>query len=223
MARALSLAARLGTLERCESLNGSLIDALPRAIFILDERGRVMFANRAAERMLVLGDTIGLFDGKLHCRITCDQAKLELAIQSAIAPTDLDPRGGWACIHSGSRQKTFAAFVAPIVPSEILFAAAEARALLIITDPTETTFADEGALRDLFGLTPAEARLAIALSAGHSIESTAALLSITQATARSELKSVFRKTGLTRQQDLVRMLASLSLTGSMQLLPKDTV
>jgi DNA-binding CsgD family transcriptional regulator len=223
MARALSLAAKLGTLERCESLNGALIDALPQAIFVLDEYGRVMFANRSAERILRLGEAVGLVDKKLQCRFSRDQVRLEQAIQSAIAPTGLEPRGGWARIHCASGQKKFVALVAPIMPGEILFASLEPKALLIITDPTETAFGDERALHDLFGLTPAEARLASALSAGHSIESSAAVLSITQATARSALKSVFRKTGLTRQQDLVRMLTSLSQTGNMQLLARDTV
>lgn len=223
MARALSLAAKLGTLERCESLNGALIDALPQAIFVLDSNGRVMFTNRVAEGILRLGDAVALVDKKVHCRFSRDQASLEQAIRSAIAPIDLEPRGGWARIHSASGQRTFVALVAPITPGEILFASSEPKALLIITDPTETAFGDERALHDLFGLTPAESRLASALSAGHSIESTAALLSITQATARSALKSVFRKTGLTRQQDLVRMLTSLSQTGSMQLVARDTV
>ena len=222
MARALSLAAKLGTLERRETLNGALIDALPQAIFVLDENGRVIFSNRGAERILRLGEAVGLVDKKLQCRCSRDQARLEQAIQSAIAPTDLEPRGGWARIHTASGQKKFVALVAPLIPCEILFASLEPQALLIITDPTETTFGDGRALHDLFDLTPAEARLASALSAGHSIESTAALLSITQATARSALKSVFRKTGLTRQQDLVRMLTSLSQTGNMQLLARDT-
>ena len=221
MARALSFAVKLGTLERYESLNKALINALPQAIFVLDEHGRVMFANRIAERMLLLADAVRLVDHKLHCRFNCDQGRLEQAIQSAIAPTTLEARGGWARIHSSSGQQTLAAFVGPIIRCGISFASAEARALLIITDPTQTAFADERALQDLFGLAPAEARLASALSAGHSMESAAAILKITQATARSELKSIFRKMGLTRQQDLVRMLAALSIAGKMRLQPQE--
>jgi DNA-binding CsgD family transcriptional regulator len=59
-------------------------------------------------------------------------------------------------------------------------------------------------------LTNAEARLASALSVGHSLESASALLGIRTATARTELKAVFHKTGVSRQQDLVRLLTSLS-------------
>lgn len=214
MARALSLAAKLGTLEQFESLNRALIDALPQAIFVLDECGRVIFTNRVAEYMLTAGDAISLFERKVRCRFSTDQPKLEQAIQSAIAPIGIEPRGGWARIQSGAGQRRLAAFVGPIVQQGILFGSSDARALLIIIDPIETAFADQRALHDLFGLSPAEAHLATALSAGHSIESAAIFLKITQATARSELKSIFRKTCTSRQQDLVRMLASLSLTGN---------
>jgi DNA-binding CsgD family transcriptional regulator len=216
MEQALSLAAKLGTLEGRETLNAALIDALPQAVFVLNDEGRVVYTNRLADHVLRLGESVALVEGKLHCRCAGDQAKLERAIKSAIGPTALEPRGGWAPIHSGPAQRAVAAFVAPITGCEIFIASLEARALLILTDPARTSFADEQALHDLFGLTPAESRLASALSAGHSIESTAALLKITQATARSELKSVFRKTGLSRQQDLVRTLAALSLTGSIR-------
>ena len=65
-------------------------------------------------------------------------------------------------------------------------------------------------LASLYGLTDAEARLAGALSGGHSLESAAALLRIQPSTARAHLKAVFRKVGVNRQQDLVRLLASLS-------------
>jgi DNA-binding CsgD family transcriptional regulator len=64
-------------------------------------------------------------------------------------------------------------------------------------------------LGGVYGLTEAEARLASALSAGHSIESAAANLGVQVTTARSQLKSVFRKVGVNRQQDLTRILASL--------------
>ena len=65
-------------------------------------------------------------------------------------------------------------------------------------------------LASLYGLTETEARLASALSGGHSLESAAALLRHRPSTARAHLKAVFRKVGVNRQQDLVRMLATLS-------------
>ena len=104
------------------------------------------------------------------------------------------------------------ALVAPLISSESPFGAIEPKALVIIGDAADALAVDEQALHDLFSLTQAEARLACALSAGHSIESAAALFEVQSATIRSELKSVFRKTGVNRQQDLVRLITSLSLT-----------
>jgi DNA-binding CsgD family transcriptional regulator len=62
----------------------------------------------------------------------------------------------------------------------------------------------------LYDLTDTEARLASAIGAGHSLESAAASLKMQIGTAQSHLKSVFPKVGVNRQQDLVRLLTSLS-------------
>ena len=104
------------------------------------------------------------------------------------------------------------ALIAPLISSESPFGAIEPKALVIIGDAADALAVEEEALHDLFSLTQAEARLGCALSAGHSIESAAALFGVQSATIRSELKSVFRKTGVNRQQDLVRLITSLSLT-----------
>src|SRR5262245_18810818 len=63
-------------------------------------------------------------------------------------------------------------------------------------------------LRYHFGLTPAEARLALHLVAGDALRSAAAKLSITYETARTELKNIFNKTGTCRQAELVIVLVT---------------
>ena len=54
-------------------------------------------------------------------------------------------------------------------------------------------------LRSHFGLTQAEARLALHLVAGETLRSAEVKLSITYETARTSLKNIFRKTGTCRQ------------------------
>ena len=58
-------------------------------------------------------------------------------------------------------------------------------------------------LQDKFGLTPAEARLALRLVAGDSLKNSAQALGIGYETARTTLKSIFHKTGTCRQAELV--------------------
>jgi DNA-binding CsgD family transcriptional regulator len=58
-------------------------------------------------------------------------------------------------------------------------------------------------LRCHFGLTLAEARLALQLVAGETLRSAAVKLGISYETTRSSLKNIFRKTETCRQVDLV--------------------
>ena len=61
-------------------------------------------------------------------------------------------------------------------------------------------------LRCHFGLTPAEARLALHLVAEETIRSAEAKLSISYETARTCLKKIFNKTGTRRQAELVMVI-----------------
>ena len=58
-------------------------------------------------------------------------------------------------------------------------------------------------LKNRFGLTPAQARLVVHLTAGHSLRSSAKMLGVKYETVRTYLKSVFQKTGTHRQAELV--------------------
>ena len=63
-------------------------------------------------------------------------------------------------------------------------------------------------LRRHFGLTPAEARLALHLVAGETLRSAEFKLSITYETARTHLKNIFYKTGTRRQAELVIVIVT---------------
>jgi DNA-binding CsgD family transcriptional regulator len=65
-------------------------------------------------------------------------------------------------------------------------------------------------LRELYGLSRSEARLALCLADGSRLAAVAAALRITRETARTALKVVFRKTGANSQAKLVRLLAVLT-------------
>jgi DNA-binding CsgD family transcriptional regulator len=66
-----------------------------------------------------------------------------------------------------------------------------------------------------FGLTPAEARVLANLFAARTLIETAATLGITRPTAKTHLKHIFLKTGVTRQAELMRLWTGLiSPTGS---------
>jgi DNA-binding CsgD family transcriptional regulator len=88
----------------------------------------------------------------------------------------------------------------------------ERAALVWIHDPEEVAVPSHDALEQLFGLSPAEARMAASLAAGATVRTYAAEAGVTEGTARIRLKQVLAKTGAARQADLVRIVLS-SLPG----------
>ena len=210
LARALSLADQLGTLRSNHRFSSAMFEAMPRAVFALGVDGQVLFANGRAGRLLALADGLRIDGGYLRLSIAVEQARLEAMIRSAIVPLGQRP-SAWTRVSRPSGRTAYALFVAPlqIEPGDEL-SEMQARVLVLIHDSSDHRCADVPMLKSIYGLTEMEARLASALSGGHSVQSAAALLNIQQATARSHLKHVFRKLGVNRQQDLVRLLTSLS-------------
>jgi DNA-binding CsgD family transcriptional regulator len=88
-------------------------------------------------------------------------------------------------------------------------ALAACQALLVLVDPDERPRPPEAALRSSFGLTAAEARLALHLAAGEALDDAAGTLGIAKETARVQLKAVFAKLDLHRQAQLVALMARL--------------
>jgi DNA-binding CsgD family transcriptional regulator len=95
------------------------------------------------------------------------------------------------------------------VPSAFTGHTAQLAALVFIADPERKPLSRSESLRALFSLSPTECRLADLLAAGNDVVRIADLLSMSIATTRFHLKSVFRKTGVNRQSDLVRLVLSI--------------
>jgi DNA-binding CsgD family transcriptional regulator len=64
-------------------------------------------------------------------------------------------------------------------------------------------------LMAMFGLTPAEARLAAEIAAGQRLDALAEAHHVTLPTLRTQLRAIYGKTGTSRQSELVRLLAAL--------------
>jgi len=74
--------------------------------------------------------------------------------------------------------------------------------------PDRARLPDVARLRAEFGLTKAEARLALRLAGGASLTSAAEAFDVKMTTIRSQLQQVFAKTGTSRQAELVALLLS---------------
>jgi|TARA_Y100000991_G_scaffold204253_1_gene179627 DNA-binding CsgD family transcriptional regulator len=103
--------------------------------------------------------------------------------------------------------------VGPIAPANSgALLAPEGRALVYFHAPEYEGAVDEQQVAELFDLTSAEARVAAAIAEGSDLKSLADRLSLSVETVRGQLKSVFRKTGTRRQNELAaRILLSPAL------------
>lgn len=175
------------------------------AALIVDRQGEVIRANPRAERLL-RGDVRivarRLVAKDINATATLDSALSRLVRNpgsAALLPPVALPREG---------QLPLMAY--PLRLSDLdanPFAAG--RAFIVLVDPGERRRPPEAALRDVFGLTVAEARLAARLACGEALETIADDLNIAKETARFHLKRIFAKTGVRRQAELVALFARL--------------
>lgn len=211
LAHALQLAAKLGTLEQQCRFGMRLLDALPYAVFALDGSGRIVFMNIHADQLVQRGDGLLVEGTHLSCRLPGQQPLLDRLVATATVAESGSVRGGWVRIHRASGRRPYLVLVSHLAGGEELIDEFRPRLLVIVTDPDRSAVPDEQALRDLYGLTEAEARVAAQLAAGHSVQSAAVDLHLSAETLRSHLKHIFRKLGVSRQQDLVRILTEIGL------------
>ena len=87
---------------------------------------------------------------------------------------------------------------------------AQERALLTLATPDHHCVVDPLFLGSLFNLTPAEARLAAALSRGDDLRTIATRFCVASETLRTQLKAIFRKTNTGRQSELVSLLRQVT-------------
>jgi DNA-binding CsgD family transcriptional regulator len=79
-------------------------------------------------------------------------------------------------------------------------------ALVFVTDPESQGVPDAVILRNLLGLSEAEARIAHSLAEGLKLDEAAERSGVTVSTARTYLKQIFQKTGVNRQSELIRYI-----------------
>ena len=196
LARALGFATAAAAVEAFE-VGGS-------AVALLNRRGEVLRLNHFAENLL--SSDLRIVEKRIVSQDREATAALDRALHSLL----------WAGTSAAlmppvplPRRLRRAILAYPIKLSAVsagIFA--ECQALLVFVDLEKRAKPPEEALRLSFALTPAEARLAIRMSSGATLETVADELNITKDTARNQLKVVFQKTDVHRQAELVALLAS---------------
>jgi DNA-binding CsgD family transcriptional regulator/PAS domain-containing protein len=191
-----------------------LLDSLTLGVVLLDPKSRVRFANRSAAKAL------GSTPGAARLGDPVHETEREVRTEALRRLMRAEVLGGGAGeAPAPGPGPALQVFSAPLSwPERDTALAARFATVLFLGDPGASAPDPREALQALYGLTPAEARLARALADGLSIAEAAEALSIQLSTARSVLKSVFAKTGTRRQASLVGLV--LAAPGRVRVGPK---
>jgi PAS domain-containing protein len=84
MERAVSIGFRLGTFGATQQMSLQLLEANPHAVIVLDERGRVIFANRVAQAVGTARDGLAISSSGLSFLNRADDDRLQHLIARAL-------------------------------------------------------------------------------------------------------------------------------------------
>jgi DNA-binding CsgD family transcriptional regulator len=214
LVRALEMFVRFVGAEAERDLYGAALDRSHVAVFHVASNGRIIDANSVGREMARSGIVVRSVGGVLRLTGTAAASRRldeEITRNSRAAERRGSPPPVVAMRLSGS-DHDYALTVRPAPHPSGFIAPVNAEAVVIISRLDHRPSITPDMLVQLFGLTRAEAGLAAKLAEGHDLDSAAHEMGISRNTARHHLRSVFPKTGVTRQSDLICLVLRSCLT-----------
>jgi DNA-binding CsgD family transcriptional regulator len=207
--RAVSIGRLFDQNKAAQAVLSETFDQVLAAVFLVGANGRLVFANAPGRAMLDEGLLLFERDGALEAGSPDAQRLLRDALAAAETgdaagggrdlpiPLAASPQSRWFAhvlpLTSGDRQRTGTVHSA----TAAVFARKTAPAGPL---PLQ-------ALATLYRLTASEVRVLDGVTRVSGVRALAELLGLTQATVKTHLHNVFRKTGTARQSDLVKLMA----------------
>lgn len=180
-----------------------ILDRLDRGVLLLDERGRILDANSHALQIFRSCGGIRLRAG----RLSFTDPDLDQRLRDVFADQGTSRRTGRAVFASRVRCRGSEHYrvVIRAVPAD----ADERNAayFMLLYAPNGKQGISIDVLRQVYGLTPAQAAVARSLFAGRGVEETAQDLDLSLNTVRTHLKQIFTKCEVNSQAELLHLLA----------------
>jgi DNA-binding CsgD family transcriptional regulator/PAS domain-containing protein len=205
--RALNLHLSIHQDRKVISLYSRAMAQLMVGVVVLDTDSNVIECNPAATAILDMQDGLRVIGKQLEATYGNDNRKLQRLIKDALSH---DKGSKMALteavsISRPSGQLSWGVVVQSISPDQWTEGKQRPAVAVFLRDTEGKTQPPVKLAQQLFQLTPAETMLAIQLANGLSLEEAAEALNIRRNTARAHLRSIFSKTGVRRQTELVRI------------------
>ncbi len=209
--RSIRLHAKLDYLECDRQLFAGAVNRMLLGMITLSQDGNILDMNQEAQRIINDKDGIGRSGNTIVLSSSQENRDLQRLIKQALTTGEAEVQGA-ALVEamsvtrpSGRSKLGIVVRAIPLGP----FSESKQRpaAAIFLRDPESSGMQpSHEVVRRLFGLTRMEASLALLLAEGLTLDEAAEQLNVMRNTARTHLRSIFCKTGVTRQTMLVRLL-----------------
>jgi len=194
----------------------SLINKLHQPIILLNLEGGIVHKNGAADELLKLTRILSVKDKMLffpepyYQQLKENCAQLEKLFRTGELSKSEQSVDVCMKITDSTTQETMYTFSSLMIPERSM-GMFGTRPLLMLTlyHPSYTPAVDMQLLSTIFGLTPAECRVALLLMDGYSVKEIAYENQVKQDTVKKQMQAIFQKTATNRQSDLLKLLSNL--------------
>lgn len=204
MQRAIQMRGRFAELQLGQDFLAGGLDLLAIPTIFFDENSHATHLNKRAKALLADNSLLRLEDGHLVASDVDVSRKLNFEIASAIQAS----RGDTVALNEVvllPRPKQLPLMLM-VTPVRLHSGQTHGAAMVFAFDPAYAPSLTVDRVRKLFGLTNAEAGLAVALCGGRTLDDISHERAVSLNTLRTQLKSIFAKTGTNRQTELVSLL-----------------
>lgn len=198
-----------------EEFYEELLGSMDIASVIVNAKLEVLSANKEARQILSSKDGVFLRGDSLRCSHSSDQDKLEGACHELIGVARDDEQAGRTLGISIERSKAdtkWDVHIRNVAKKNMAFGEGGPELVLLFQGLVRDYVPSHSRLIEVFGVTPAEARLIAQLLDGLTLTAAAEALQVSRNTARAQLSSIFAKTGVNRQAQLVKLVSDTFAT-----------
>jgi DNA-binding CsgD family transcriptional regulator/PAS domain-containing protein len=203
---------RINLMERRSRAVQEVLDRVTLGVVLLDHRGQVTMMNQAAEDLVRRNRGLRVVQGRVTSTLDEEAEPLRALIAEVVAT------GSGKEIHAGGTMKLHGPgdddgsglllLATPLATQRVdaQWLGPSVCGALFVSEPDIKHPLSEELLREWFGLTPAESRVAVNLMNGLSTEEISDRLDVSRETVRVQTKAVFGKTGVNRRTELAKLL-----------------
>jgi DNA-binding CsgD family transcriptional regulator/PAS domain-containing protein len=187
--------------------------AIDTPVFYFDDQARVIYLNSAAQELIGAEDGLALTDGTLSLSDPTADGELNAALRRVIGGqwTTHFRAGAEVLAPRSSGARPLLLVATPMAASNpIATVSAPVRCVLFAFGEREDATL-LGRVQRLYGLTAAEAEIAVGLASGKSLAELAVERGTRVTTVRTQLGKILKKTDARRQSNLVSMILRLRL------------